>query len=591
MCLTVVAVLAFTTSKAQVSFTVDAPTIVPMGEYFRAEFTIDTQPDNGSFNAPSFENFDVVAGPTLSTGHSVQYINGRQTSSYSCTYTYVLLPNNAGKHTIGAASISVGGKEYFTQPLLIEVVQERNQIPSSPNNPDSSVREEDVVLRLELSDREVYKGEPIRASLILYTRTDIQDVSALELPSFDGFWSQELTSDSYPSREQYNGLVYETYKLKEYVLSPQRSGELNIAPIKIDVVVPVIVQNNRYADPFFGGNEIYYVTRNLATKAETITVKDFPAGAPSSFAGAVGSFKMQSTMPEQSVAIHTSQAIELTIKGSGNLKFITAPKLTLPESFELYDTKVTDNTTMHGTSGSIVYTYPFVPRAAGKFTIEPIEFSYFDINSNSYHTLSTERITIEVIDDGSSSAQSADSGDEMGSYGRMKQLNRDIRYIYTNKLAEGVAPMFIFSPLYWLLLVALVALFIVILVVLRRRIRQNRNVVARRMKRADKVAVQRLRLAQRYMQQNNRHAFYEELLRAVWGYISDKFNIPVSNLTKETIREEFYRRDIATADAEEFCQVISRADEAQYTPSADGDMNEIYADALDIISRIESAIK
>ena len=198
-------------------------------------------------------------------------------------------------------------------------------------------------------------------------------------------------------------------------------------------------------------------------------------------------------------------------------------------------------------------------------------------------------MTINVEDDGTGAAHVHPA--EMNGYGRMKQLNRDIRYIHTDKLSDGVAPMLIFSPLYWLVVVVLVALFIVILVVMRRRIRQSRNIVARRMKHADKIAVQRLRMAQRYMAQNDRHSFYEELLRAVWGYIGDKFNIPVSNLTKETIREEFYRRNLAAADAEEFCQIISRADEAQYTPSSDGDMNEIYAYAIDIISRIESAAK
>lgn len=596
--LTFAAMFCIATANAQVSFTAEAPTIVTLDDYFRIEFTVDAQPDNGSFRAPSFEGFDIVAGPSTSTGHSIQYINGRQSSSFSCTYTYLLKPNSTGTHTIAPASVAVDGKVYSTQPLLMEVVKEQNQTSgqssagnSNTNDPENSVKEEDVLLLLKLSDTEVYKGEPIHASLVLYTRTEIQDVSNWEMPSFEGFWSQELTTNSYPSRELYNGLVYDTHELKEYIISPQQSGKLQIDPVRLSIVVPVVIQNSRYIDPFMGGREVYYVTREIATPAQTVNVKEFPAGAPKSFAGAVGEFSMQCSMPEQSFAIHTSQAIELTIAGNGNLKFITAPELRLPESFELYEKKVTDNvkTSINGTSGNIVFTYPFVPRAAGEFTIEPIEFTYFDTESNSYKTLATDPMNISVVDDGSGSTHTQKA--DVDGYGRMKQLNRDIRYIHTDKLAEAAPMTLVLSPGYWLTIVVLIALFIVIYVIMRRRIRQNRNIVARRMKRADKIAVQRLRIAQSYMQQNNRHAFYEELLRAVWGYISDKFNIPVSNLTKETIREEFYRRNISATDAEEFCQVISRADEAQYTPSSDGDMNEIYTDAIDIISRIESAAK
>jgi hypothetical protein len=207
-------------------------------------------------------------------------------------------------------------------------------------------------------------------------------------------------------------------------------------------------------------------------------------------------------------------------------------------------------------------------------------------------TLSTERFVLTVKDDGTASSESAPAVAGYADFGgRMKQLDRDIRYIHTGKLQPRAAAIFIYSPMWWLVVVAMVALFVAIYVVMRRRIRENRNIVARRMKRADKVAVQRLRLAQRSMQEGNRHAFYEEMLRAMWGYISDKFNIPVSNLTKETIREELYRRGVSASDAEQFCLIISRADEAQYAPSTDGDMGDVYGDAIEIISKIEAVVK
>ena len=582
---------------AQVSFTADAPALTAMGEPFRVEFTVDKEPDANTLKAPDFAGFDLLAGPSVSTGHSIQFINGKQSSSYNCTYTYVLLPQAAGTYTIGAASIEVEGKRYTTKPLPIEVIAEKggadsNKQPASAKSPESSVSKDDILLRLRLSETELYKGETIRASLILYTRVGIDQIESLDMPPFDDFWMQELSFDNTPSREEYNGRVYETYKIRELLLSPQRSGEITIPATTMSVVAQVVMQNNRKFDPIFGGRQIYHFTRELRTTPIKIRVKEFPKGAPATFNGAVGSFTMSATLPESVIDANSSDQLSITIAGDGNLKFITAPQLRLPDSFELYDMKVADNVKVAaaGTSGSITYTYPFVARSAGEFTIEPLYFSYFDPTTGEYRTLSTERFTIEVLDDGSSETAATAIG--FADYGgSMRQLDRDIRFIHNELPPQRSGRFVVASPIYLLLVVVMLAISIVIFMVMRRRLRLNRNVVARRMKRADKVAVQRLRTAERYMGEHNRHAFYEEMLRAMWGYIGDKFNIPVSNLTKETIREELYRRGVSSADAEHFCDVISSLDEAQYAPSTDGDMKMIYSDAVEVISKIESIVK
>jgi hypothetical protein len=297
-------------------------------------------------------------------------------------------------------------------------------------------------------------------------------------------------------------------------------------------------------------------------------------------------------MPEAKIESNSADQIEITISGSGNLKFITAPKVSLPESFELYDTKVVDNIMVNATdtSGNITYTYPFVARSAGEFTIEPIRFTFFNPAKGEYETLATEPYTITVLDDGTASA--TPNVERYVGYGStMRQLDRDIRYIHLGTLPAKAASLFVLTPTYWLIVVVMVAIFVVVYVLLSKRIRDNRNIVARRMKRADKVAIQRLRTAERYMNEGNRHAFYEELLRALWGYISDKFNIPVSNLTKERIREELYRRNVSSALAEEFCEIISSSEEAQYSPSSEGEMSEAYTRAIDVMTKIEGAIK
>ena len=582
-------------ASAQVSFTVDAPALTALGRPFNVAFTIDAEPEQNSFKAPEFqENFDVVAGPSTSVGRSMQFINGKQSSSYNYTITYALMPRESGTFTIGSASVKVDGKTYTTRPMLVEVIAEKQGAGvKTPNtSPEGSIGKDDILLRLKVSDTELYKGESVRASLVLYTRVTVENIESLTMPPFDGFWSQELSFDNAPSREEYNGRVYETYKITELLLSPQESGKIVIPEAVMDVVAQVVVQDRRNYDPIFGGRQVYRVSRELKSAPVTINVKEFPAGAPQSFNGAVGNFSLRSTMPAAEIDANSADQIELTISGTGNLKFITAPRITLPESFEVYDTKVVDNckVTATGTTGSLTYTYPFVARSAGAFTIPRIEFSFFNPDTQAYETLATEPFTLVVKDDGSIAA-SAPATSNYNYGGPMRQLDRDIRFIHTGKLPKRAAAAFVLTPLYWLAIVAMVALFILIYAVLRKRIRERSNTVARRMRHADKMAVQRLRMAERYMNEANRHAFYEEMLRAMWGYISDKFNIPVASLTKEKIREELYRRNVAEATAEQFCEVISRSEEAQYAPSASGEMTDIYAEAVEVISKIESAVK
>lgn len=582
-------------ASAQVSFTVDAPALTALGRPFNVAFTIDAEPEQNSFKAPEFqENFDVVAGPSTSVGRSMQFINGKQSSSYNYTITYALMPRESGTFTIGSASVKVDGKTYTTRPMLVEVIAEKQGAGvKTPNtSPEGSIGRDDILLRLKVSDTELYKGESLRASLVLYTRVTVENIESLTMPPFDGFWSQELSFDNAPSREEYNGRVYETYKITELLLSPQESGKIVIPEAVMDVVAQVVVQDRRNYDPIFGGRQVYRVSRELKSAPVTINVKEFPADAPQSFNGAVGNFSLRSTMPAAEIDANSADQIELTISGTGNLKFITAPRITLPESFEVYDTKVVDNckVTATGTTGSLTYTYPFVARSAGAFTIPRIEFSFFNPDTQAYETLATEPFTLVVKDDGSIAA-SAPATSNYNYGGPMRQLDRDIRFIHTGKLPKRAAAAFILTPLYWLAIVAMVALFILIYAVLRKRIRERSNTVARRMRHADKMAVQRLRMAERYMNEANRHAFYEEMLRAMWGYIGDKFNIPVASLTKEKIREELYRRNVAEATAEQFCEVISRSEEAQYAPSASGEMTDIYAEAVEVISKIESAVK
>lgn len=609
--LTALFVLAiFSASAAEkVTFEANSPLMVAVGEAFRVEFTLNAEPDADSFKAPSFEGFDVIAGPSVSTGSSIQYINGSISKSFSYGITYVLLPQAAGNVTIGAAEAKVDGTAYRTKPLPIEIVNEGDasrarQQPQGRTggsgdaqaSAQGQVAKDDILLRAVVSRSSVYKNEPLHVAFKLYTRVPYVNIVPESAPSFNGFWSQDLTdpNSARVGRETYNGKVYETRVLYDYLLYPQQVGSLTIDPVDMTVVAQVVVQS-RNADPFFGGGrEVFNVPRKVQSQRATVQVKALPAGAPASFSGAVGNFTMDTQFPSERIAANSGATVTVKISGTGNLTFVQAPKLPLPTSFEQYNVKTTEsiNTSASGISGYRQFEYPFIARAEGAYDIEPIEFTYFDPQRVQYVTLKSKPLTLEITPD------ARGGGDAVVMQGRgmskeeVKMLGQDIRFIKLGgaQLRSERVP-FIFSAAYWILLLGVLALFTMIYVALRKQIRESQNVALVRGKRANKVAVQRFRAAKRYMEEQNRHAFYEEMLRALWGYMSDKFNIPVANLTKENVREELHKRGVSSEDSQRFTDIITQCDEAQYSPVETARMNDVYSEGVNLISRIESVIK
>lgn len=607
--LTALPVLAIFSAYAaeKVTFEANSPLTVAVGEAFRVEFALNAKPDEDSFRAPSFEGFDVLAGPAVSQGSSVQIINGSMTKSVSYTYTFVLLPQAAGNVTVGAAEVKVDGTTYRTRPLPVEIVNEgegsgaRQQ--SGSHRPDdaqtdaqSQIGKDDILLRAVVSRTSVYKNEPLHVAFKLYTRVPYVNIVPESAPSFNGFWSQDLTDPNAGrvGRETYNGKVYETRVLYDYLLYPQQVGALAIEPVEMTVVAQVVVQS-RNADPFFGsGREVYNVPRKVQSQRAAVTVKPLPTGAPASFSGAVGNFTMDAQFPSERIAANSGATVTVKISGTGNLTFVQAPKLPLPTSFEQYNVKTTEsiNTSSSGISGYRQFEYPFIARAEGTYDLEPVEFTFFDPQRMQYVTLKSKPMTLEITPD------ARGGGDAVVMQGRgmskeeVKMLGQDIRYIKLKgaQLRSEREP-FIFSAAYWILLGGILVVFAMIYVALRRQIRESQNVVLVRGKRANKVAVQRFRAARRYMEEQNRHAFYEEMLRALWGYMSDKFNIPVANLTKENVREELHKRGVSSEDSQRFTAIITQCDEAQYSPVESARMGDVYSEGVNLISRIESVIK
>jgi hypothetical protein len=597
-------------ADGKVTFEVQAPLVVARGETFQARFMLNAEPDNGSFVAPSFEGFDIIAGPATSYGSSTQIINGQVSHSTNYTFTYVLRASQAGNYTITAATVRVNKTDYRTRALPIEVVDEgegetnnnssrpshtQNNQNNQNNEAQQQLSKDDILLRMILSRTTVYKGEPIHAVLKIYYRADIEDGGGAKFPSFNGFWAQEIEQKSIQQqqqRERYNNKVYNTQVLKEYLLYPQQSGELTIEPAELNVIAQIVVQSQNY-DPFFGGMpEVHEIRRSLRTSPIKVTVKELPAGAPDSFNGAVGKFTMSSNLPSNELTANSATTYTIKITGTGNLSFVQAPKLNLPASFEQYNVKTTESmkSTKAGTIGYRQFEYPFIARAEGDYEIAPVEFTYFDPESRQYITLATAKSSMTVAPDaGGSNASQPVVG---LSKEDVKLLGQDIRFIKLghSNITLQVAP-FMGSTRYLLLVALIVVLFIIAYVALHKRIRDRQNTVLMRGRRANKVAIQRFRTAARFLKEENKHAFYEEMLRALWGYMGDKFNIPVANLTKENVREELNKRNVQPELAQRFSEIISRCDEAQYSPIADTRMSDIYNEGVEFISKLESVIK
>ncbi|MBR5850708.1 MAG: protein BatD [Alistipes sp.] len=596
---------------AKTEFEVSTPLTVAVGEAFRVEFSINAKPDDNSFQAPSFEGFDVLAGPVVSHGTSMSIMNGTMTRSVNYTYSFVLLPQSAGNRTIAAASIKVEGEQFRTRPQPIEVVDEgattatrgstaqrQQRRESMQGNVADRVAEDDILLRAIVSKSTVYKNEPLHVTYKLYTRVPFGDYSFDASPSFNGFWAQDLVkkgSQAQSGRETYNGKVYDTFVLGDWLLYPQQAGTLSIDPMGMTIVAQVVVQS-RNPDPFFGsGHEVYNVPRKVQSRPMTITVKPLPAGAPSDFNGAVGDFTLETTPPSSRLTANTGATYTVRISGTGNLTFVQAPTLLLPSSFEQYNVKTTEaiNTSAAGISGYRQFEYPFIARAEGPFEIEPVSFSYFDPTRSEYVTLRSKEVQMEVDPDARTASNEAPVVAGRGlSKEEVRLLGEDIRFIKLGAatLTKERRPL-LFTSAYWMALLAIVAAFGVAYGMLRRRIRESQNLVLVRGKRANKVAVQRFRSARKYMELGDRRAFYEEMLRALWGYMSDKLNIPVAILTKERVREELRKRGIVAEEAQRFTEIIARCDEAQYSPSASASMGEVYAEGVELLSQMEAKIK
>ncbi len=599
-------VLFFTSVMSLVSYgqqvrfeVINTPEVVAVGEVFRIEFNVNTtKPDK--FTPPKFKGINVIAGP--SEFKSTEIINGNRTDQYS--FVYVVSIDSAGTYTIPPAEISFDGKSYKTKEFKIKAIVESNnnqqrqsqETSQNRNNQKKTISSDDVVFRLIPSKSTVYRGEPIIVSIKLYTRVPLSGINGVKLAAFNGFWTQRIddATETEWVRETFNGKIYNSATVAQYLLYPQNAGKIEIEQCAINVVVQKEVERSRTQSIFDMFDMPMYETYQLPlkTKPVTITVKELPAGAPAGFNGAVGQFSISADINPHSMSANSAGTYTLKLSGTGNMSTIQAPKIEFPQTFEVYNAKVVDKlqNSLGGTSGTKHFEYPFIPRAEGDYTIAPFKFSYFDTAKNKYVTLSTESFDLKITADLSSTERS--SGLVSGiSKEDLKILGEDIRYINTAPLRLMPKGYFFVGTVWYFVILALIILaFVVTVIIIQRTIKMRGNQSLMKGRAAGKRALKRFKKAESDMTAGNEKEFYAEMLRALWGYISDKLDIPQSQLTKENILEKMTNKGISNELGSEYMNVISECEFAQYAPVQSSIMRELFDRSSKLIVEIESKI-
>lgn len=594
----------------KVSFTASAPDAVAVGDQFRLSYTVTTQKVR-DFRAPSIKGFDVLMGPSRSQQSSVQIVNGKTTSTSSITFTYILMATTEGSFTILGATITADGNQMISNSVQVNVLpadQAANGAASSGSggkqsgggttsraSSGTSISSTDLFITATASKTTVYEQEAFLLTYKIYTLVDLRMFDNVKLPDFKGFHSQEveLPNDRRWGLEHYKGRNYQTTIYRQFVLFPQQSGKLTINAARFDASIAKATEVSDPFEAFFNGGRNYVeVKKTILTPQLTIDVKSLPAGKPADFSGGVGEFNITSSINSTNVKTNDAITVKLVISGTGNLKLVSNPEIKFPEDFEVYDPKV-DNKfrlTNAGLSGSKVIEYLAIPRNAGTFKIPAVKFSYFDINSNSYKTLTTEEYELHVEKGAGNAAQTIANFTNKED---LKVLNEDIRFIKQNDVTLTQKGDFFFGSLtYWLFYLIPGIAFIIFFIVYRKQIAANANVAKMRTKKANKVAVKRMKQAGKLLSENKKDAFYDEVLKALWGYISDKLNIPVSRLSKDNIEEELRNYGVDDALIKEFLDALNNCEFARFAPGDDNQaMDKVYSASLEVISKMENSIK
>jgi len=604
------------TSFAQdVKFTASARDKVALGDRFQVTYSVN---ENGSeFKGPDFKDFRVLSGPNVSTNRSYQIINGKMSQSISTSYTYYLQAIIEGKFTIPAASIYVDKLAYKSNKLIIEVLKGKAQAAPgqttstasknnrSAQNNNQSGSKDDVFIKAYISKSTPYQGEQVIVTYKIFTTVPVNQITIDKMSSFSGFWSKDLLENN-QNLKQYNevlnGKEYVVADLKKVALIPQKAGELVLDPMEMRCIAQIRKESTRKSkDPFFDSffddpffNNMYQnVELNLESNSLKVNVRPLPIETrPMNFSGAVGTFRLSSSIDKSEIKANEAVNLKYTINGKGNIELINQFDLDFPPDIEAYDPKIVNNvkTSSSGVSGSRTFEYLLIPRSAGTFTIKPYDFVYFDLSSKKYKTISTPEYILTVEKGDETSGGIAYSG---VSQADIQYIGSDIRHIKVLPFQlNRIGTFFFASTTFFLWLAIPLFIFLILILFWRRKTRIQGNAVLVKNKKATKVARKNLKKANLYMKDDNQTAFFNEVSRALWGYLSDKFNIPFAELSMETVHDRLEDKSIKEEIINEFIKTLNHCEYARFAPDdKSSSMNEIYTEAINIISKIERDLK
>ncbi|MBQ7623574.1 MAG: BatD family protein [Bacteroidales bacterium] len=597
---------------AQTSIKVNVQNIVAADEQFSVTFVIEGEHKPSDFQWSPGEDFQLVWGPQKGSSSSTSIINGKISKSSQTTYTYILMPRAAGSFKLAAATATVKGETISSRTVSIQVVANGSSPAADRNEAEDNAGAsqggggstagrdtpggEDIFLRLILSKRSAIVGETVSATLKLYQRVNIAGFEDARFPQFNGFWSQETQSPSNIEfhRETIGDKIYNAAVLRAWNLVPQQAGEITIEPAELVCLVNVRTRRNSTGSIFdsFFQDDYQTIRKRVSTAPVKVQVSKVPAGAPASFGGGVGSFKMSAALTRDSLRTHDAASLRITISGSGNLQLLEAPKLNFPPDFEVYDIKTSE------ASGSRTFEYPFIPRSPGDFEIGPVEYSYYDVKAGRYVTLTSGPLPLKVSR-GNESAPAAGEGGgtlvQAPARKDVRDLGSDIRFISTRMprlRGTGAGAFFAGSPAWWALMLSLLPVAAVIYLAVRKRAASKADVAGSRRRAAAKMARRRLSQASEFLKKDLYTAFYEELHKTLLDFAGNKLGLPAAGLSKDNICSALTEAGVSEADAERFTGLIDACEFARYAPSAGHEaMNEHFEGAVEVISSIESSMK
>ncbi len=586
----------------EIQFTASAPDVVVNGEQFRLTFVINST-DVKDFRAPSITDFDVLMGPTRSQQTSVQVINGRNISNSSTvTYTYILSAIKEGEFTISGATIKVDNEQYTSNSVTIKVLPPdqnsggNNQTGANVANSSSTsgnISNNDLFIVASVNKTKVYEQEAILLTYKVYTTLNLVGLQG-KMPDLKGFHTQEvsLPRNKTFSLEHYKGRNYKTLVWSQYVLFPQQTGELEIPSITFEGVIAQEIQINNPFDFFNGGSNYTEVRRKITAPKVSVNVLPLPDNKPASYTGTVGDFSLSSSINTQELKTGEAVTLRLVVSGVGNMKLISTPDVKFPHDFEVYDPKVDDqfSLTNNGLSGNKIFEYLAIPRHPGTYKIPAVELTYFDLKTKSYKTLRTEEYELNVTKGEGDATQMITN---FTSQEDVKILGKDILYIKLGETTLHKSGEFFCGSLeYYCWYIISFILFVIVIIIGRKHAVENANIVKMRTKKANKLVTKRMKKAFQLLSANRKEEFYDEVLKAMWGYVSDKLNIPVSRLTKDNVENELIHYGISSDVIQAFMNSLNECEFARYAPRNENEaMDKVYASAIDVIGKIEDNIK